>query len=188
MKAFGFKATTGFLFALTSLLMGIASPPRVYAADRDFCASYARNAVRQNDENQRRDCGFKGGRWSSNYDRHYRWCRDTSYDKADKENRDRQKDLQRCRRGSGYPGPDRGDPDGPGSGSSDRRTFCESYARNAVWQGNENRNKGCGFSGPLWHTDYRGHYDWCLQVSNSATAEASLRRGRELKLCGGDPR
>ncbi|MEZ5582731.1 MAG: hypothetical protein R3F37_08175 [Candidatus Competibacteraceae bacterium] len=186
-KAFGLKATTGLSFALIALVLGIVTPSPVLAADRDFCASYARNAVRQNDENQRRDCDFKGGRWHSNYDRHYRWCRDTSYDKADKETRDREKDLRRCRRESHRPDPDYGRPD-YGDHSSDRRDFCEKYARTAAWQGNENRNKGCGFSGPLWHTDQRSHYDWCMAVSNTATTEASLRRSRQLKLCGGDPR
>ncbi|MEE4378096.1 MAG: hypothetical protein V2J55_11385 [Candidatus Competibacteraceae bacterium] len=185
MNAFGFKATTGVMFSLTALILIAFTPAKVRAADRDFCTSYARQAVRQYDENQRRDCGLKGGRWHSNYDDHYRWCRDNSYDKADKSNRKREEDLRRCRRESNRPDygrPDYGDP------SSDRREFCESYARTAVWQGNENRNKGCGFSGPLWHTDQKSHYKWCLRVSNTEIVEARQRRSRGLSRCGGDPR
>jgi len=185
MKAFGFKAITGIMFSLTAVILIAFTPSTVYAADRDFCTSYARKAVRQNDENRRRDCGFKEGRWHSNYDNHYRWCRDTSYEKADKSNRNREKDLRRCRRESHRP--DHGRPD-YGDDSSDRREFCESYARTAVWQGKENRNKGCGFSGPLWHTDRNSHYNWCLNVSTTKIMEARLRRSQKLKLCGGDPR
>ena len=38
------------------------------------CCDYANNAVQQNAENIKRNCGFAGPQWSSNYSYHYNWC------------------------------------------------------------------------------------------------------------------
>lgn len=60
------------------------------------CRDYARSAVQQAREARRLDCGFGGLRWSRNYDRHLRWCSETSRSKARLEYRRRERMLNRC--------------------------------------------------------------------------------------------
>ena len=38
------------------------------------CSNYAATAVGQQKENLSRQCGFKGGRWSADYNAHFNWC------------------------------------------------------------------------------------------------------------------
>ena len=38
---------------------------------------------------------------------------------------------------------------------------CNAYAGSAVNQNKENKQRGCGFSGPAWSADYNGHLNWC---------------------------
>lgn len=48
------------------------APP---ALDPSLCQDYARTAVAQNEENLRKQCGFTGPRWQSNFNAHLNWCR-----------------------------------------------------------------------------------------------------------------
>ena len=126
---------------------------------QDRCDRYARRAVEQNEENIRRGCGFVGGRWHSDYQRHYNWCREVSWKAAEEEDRARQEQLDHC--------------------IEEKVTVCERYARIAVEQNEENLRRGCGFVGGRWQSNYDEHYNWCLEVPPE-DAEAENRARREL--------
>ena len=50
--------------------------------------------------------------------------------------------------------------------------ICDPYATTAVSLSNDNLANKCGLTGPEWNSDYRYHYDWCMQGRNSASANA----------------
>jgi hypothetical protein len=54
--------------------------------------------------------------------------------------------------------------------AQDVSRLCDAYARQAVQQNRQNAEFACGLSGPQWNSDYRYHYDWCLQGRNSEGA------------------
>lgn len=64
-----------------------------------FCAAYSDRAVRQNEENARRSCGYSGPRWHGNYAAHNEWCLGTPRATADTENNARDAELARCGQG-----------------------------------------------------------------------------------------
>ncbi|MHB8880916.1 MAG: hypothetical protein ACYC69_05305 [Thermodesulfovibrionales bacterium] len=67
--------------------------------NRDFCRSYARSAVKQNNRNKRRGCGYMDDRWHSNYQRHLRWCLTVDRSEAESQTDARDGELEVCRRG-----------------------------------------------------------------------------------------
>jgi len=40
---------------------------------------------------------------------------------------------------------------------------CHAYAQSVVNQAKKNIGLGCGFSGPVWSTNYNFHFNWCNQ-------------------------
>jgi len=74
-----------------------ASAGPVDSAVPSHCRDFARSAVQQAREARRLDCGFGGLRWSRNYERHLRWCSETSRHQARLEYRRRERMLNRCR-------------------------------------------------------------------------------------------
>ena len=61
------------------------------------CERYARTAVEQNDENLKRSCGYRGVRWQSDYEVHYRWCLAVNDPRlAERESAIRAQALERC--------------------------------------------------------------------------------------------
>ena len=64
-----------------------------------FCAAYADRAVRQNEENTRRSCGFSGPPWHGNYAAHNEWCLGAPRAAADAEKNARDAELARCGQG-----------------------------------------------------------------------------------------
>lgn len=60
------------------------------------CRRYANTAVRQNSQNIRQRCGYRGARWSGNWQGHYRWCRGVPYSHAGSETLARGTALRRC--------------------------------------------------------------------------------------------
>ena len=63
---------------------------------RAFCDQYAKTAVNQNEENLKRNCGYKGDQWQSNYSNHFDWCMVYDRGVADSEKRLRDEELKRC--------------------------------------------------------------------------------------------
>ena len=64
----------------------------------DMCREYANTAVRQNQENLKRRCGFTGPRWSSDFQGHFQWCLQVPEKMANTETRARNRALKsKCR-------------------------------------------------------------------------------------------
>jgi hypothetical protein len=95
-------ATRGSL-ALAAAVLALGATTAARAADPYFCRDYARNAVAQAHQAERRPgrCGhlFEGGdrdRWSFDYEVHYGWCLGASRERADTERSIRRDELIRC--------------------------------------------------------------------------------------------
>jgi hypothetical protein len=54
-------------------------------AKRDACAKYSATAVGQQSENESRQCGFSGGRWTGDFFAHFNWCMGVGPEPADQE-------------------------------------------------------------------------------------------------------
>jgi len=132
------------------------------------CRNYAREAVEQNRKNLSYGCGFTGGRWHSNENRHYNWCRSATVGQANNESRARNDQLRSCRSSGG------------GSGSLAR---CRNYARKAVAQNQENRRYSCGFTGGRWHSNENRHYNWCRSATVSQANHEKQARREALRRC-----
>jgi len=130
------------------------------------CDTYARTAIAQNEQNDRRGCGFHGARWSSDYNHHYQWCLAVPEQAARSETQEREIALgTQCR-----------EPDSTGDA---RR--CDTYARTAIAQNEQNDRKGCGFHGARWSSDYNHHYQWCLAVPEQAARSETQEREDALR-------
>ncbi len=139
--------------------------PAGYHLDR--CRHYAKTAVTQNAQNIKRGCGFTGPEWHSDYERHKQWCLKSPPSAAEANNRLRDEALKnRCRRH----GPSRQDV-----------KRCRRYAQTAVTQNAQNIKRGCGFTGPEWHSDYERHNQWCLKSPPSAAESNNRLRDEALK-------
>lgn len=130
---------------------------------KSWCDTYAKRAVEQNEQNIRNQCGFKGQRWSSNYENHYNWCRNTSKGAADSEIQKRDNDLKNC--------------------TSLRTGPCQQYAEKAVKQNQLNLENDCGFCGERWQSSETNHYEWCLQQPQSAQNFETKTREQLLRKC-----
>ncbi len=136
-------------------------------SNSERCKSYAKTAVSQQNDNQRRRCGFNGARWSTNYKGHYEWCMQVPQSTADNEDQARNRELKyECSAAVAQPDP---------------RKRCNQYAKTAVSQQNDNQRRRCGFNGARWSTNYKGHYEWCMQVPQSTADNENQARNRELK-------
>jgi hypothetical protein len=63
---------------------------------RASCEVYAQVAVVQAEANRKLRCGYAGGRWDTNPEPHFRWCRFVRRETIALEARDRAVELQRC--------------------------------------------------------------------------------------------
>lgn len=60
---------------------------------------------------------------------------------------------------------------------------CSSYGNTAKIQQRENTNRGCGFSGQLWHTNNYAHKIFCMAVGeDNANYETAVREDK-LQSC-----
>jgi len=89
------------LAAACAALAAFSAPSM--AADPDFCAHYARQAVHEVDVNMSIPGCFKGFnlRWRRNFDQHYGWCLGVSYEQANAEREYRRARLSECRAQAG---------------------------------------------------------------------------------------
>ena len=60
-----------------------------------------------------------------------------------------------------------------------KRNHCINYGNKAVIQHRKNRNRGCGYSGSRWQSNFNNHFNWCLGVSK-ATSDSETRARRNL--------
>jgi hypothetical protein len=84
-----------------SLLAGLSlalATPREAAAQAQSCAWYADTAIKQQQQNEVRKCGFSGPEWNTDRAAHLAWCGTQSPDswKAQAQNRERK--LAGCKR------------------------------------------------------------------------------------------
>jgi hypothetical protein len=61
--------------------------------------------------------------------------------------------------------------------------YCINYALNAQRSSKNNVNYQCGYTGPMWVDDYALHYEWCTQVSETASKNKASERDRLLGEC-----
>ncbi len=129
------------------------------------CNDYARTGVAQNQENQRRKCGYSGSAWHSDYNGHYGWCMTAERSAIDGGTRWRDEELKKC------------------GAAMDNRTRCDQYARRGVEQNQENLNRKCGYGGSAWHSDYNSHFNWCMTVDRNSSDGGTRWRDEELNRC-----
>jgi hypothetical protein len=145
-------------------------------APRQFCKSYAKMAVAQNEENRENGCGFTGGAWQSNLDNHFAFCASATPEEADALRERREVRLKACRAALIAPPP--AEPDAEAARS------CQRYARVAVQQFKLSQQLGCGFApGGLWQSSRENHYNWCLTVPAEVSQASNRQRDAELQAC-----
>ncbi|KAB2911251.1 MAG: hypothetical protein F9K29_23010 [Hyphomicrobiaceae bacterium] len=86
--------------AFVSLAAGVCAlaAPRTALAQTAGCAWYADTAIKQQQENEQRRCGFKGAEWSANRQAHLAWCATQSPDSWKAQAQNRQRMLAGCRK------------------------------------------------------------------------------------------
>jgi len=133
--------------------------------DPQSCAPYAKNAVTQQQLNQKRGCGFAGDGWHLNYNKHYNWCLNNSPGIRYKHTKSRQDSLTRCGKTGG------------------KTKVCKNYANQAVAQQKTNLRLKCNISGPAWHQDYNQHYNWCMNAKSGTPGTFAKSRSDRLAQC-----
>lgn len=146
----------------------VARAPQRPAGGAGRCARYAQDAVDQNAENLRLNCGLRGPRWQSDFARHRNWCRTVNRAATRSETDVRNQQLEQCRIAQ-RPQPQRG--------------RCARYADNAVEQYRENVSLGCGFNNHRWSDNRRAHRNWCRNVNRAQTRSETERRNDMLRQC-----
>jgi hypothetical protein len=68
------------------------------AAQQATCDWYAKTALRQQQENEQRKCGFTGPGWSSDMKAHMAWCGVNSPDNWKSEAQRREQQLTTCKK------------------------------------------------------------------------------------------
>jgi hypothetical protein len=144
---------------------------------RDTCESYADDAVRQHEVNERRNCGYEGPRWSDNRTAHFGWCMIVPR-QAQKEAEARKDQLDACRdnRRGNRRDARRGEREG-------RRANCDTYAKIAVVQADANKKYDCGYRGGEWEDEARPHFRWCMRTRRSHLSDELRFRTAELQKC-----
>jgi hypothetical protein len=60
---------------------------------------------------------------------------------------------------------------------------CETYGKLALQQQKDNEANKCGFTGPDWSTDLKGHVEWCSKVGPDKWKEQIQSRNQALAGC-----
>ena len=130
---------------------------------KDACDKYAKDAVLQNQHNEKIGCGYSGLQWNSDYNNHFNWCMNGNLNLTKGENNARQAALAKC-----------------------RTSKCDEYAKIAVLQNDSNLQMKCGFTGPLWNSDYNYHFNWCMNGDNVQFADKETKARADIKgKCSG---
>lgn len=64
-----------------------------------------------------------------------------------------------------------------------KRASCEVYARIAQVQAYANDQFRCGYRGPRWNPDLRGHFQWCRWANRRVLADEQRGRADQLQDC-----
>jgi hypothetical protein len=60
---------------------------------------------------------------------------------------------------------------------------CDWYARTALRQQQDNEQRKCGFTGPAWSWDLKGHMTWCATANPDQWKAEAQKRERDLATC-----
>ena len=83
---------------LLPVLAGVTLAAVAPASAQSTCEWYARTAVKQQQENEQRKCGFTGEAWTSDLKAHMTWCASVSPDAWRKQAQKRDQELAVCSR------------------------------------------------------------------------------------------
>ena len=167
-RSFGISLA-GLAMALSIGIVLHTAPDANAQNRREFCEDYARDAVRQAEANERRNCGFEGRRWSDNRAAHFSWCL-LFPRQAEKEGEARKDELEECR-------------DNRRAERTGKRASCETYAKIAIVQAEANRKYECGYRGGEWIAEDRPHIRWCMRSRRNFLLDEIRFRAAELQKC-----
>ena len=157
-KIWKFKYST--VLAHYGIEQPTCSKPSIEPTKLKRCKTFAKRAVEQFNENLNRKCNLQGPEWHENEAGHKQWCLNVSKKEADDLTKHRDNALKNC-----------------------GKTWCDSYAKRAVEQNEENIRNQCGFSGRRWQSIYNNHYNWCLSVSKRSSDSGTRKRDNDLQNC-----
>jgi hypothetical protein len=89
-------ATTSITAACAAAILVLAASHA--AAQPINCNWYADTALKQQQQNEQRKCGFSGPEWSSNKQAHVTWCATQAPDRWKREAQKREQMLDACKR------------------------------------------------------------------------------------------
>jgi len=95
-RRIGTRAATQLLNNRARQIANCRAAGRGGRPGRAACRDYARTAVAQARDARRLDCGYRGRRWSRNFQRHLRWCSSSSRRQVQREYRVRKRLLDQC--------------------------------------------------------------------------------------------
>jgi len=158
-----------------------------WAADHEFCQSYAYKAIEDFAEAQQEGClGLSFPVWSMDFDHHYKWCRTVSEADVRAGGKLRTDALAQCL-GAARQGTITGVVpmvDGAAATRAALERPCRDYAGTAVAQQTQNVDRGCGFTGPSWNANPDDHFNWCLHGENLKRAQGENHaRQQALDRC-----
>ena len=152
---------------------GVKKVARKGPPGRKACIRYAQKAIDQQDTNLLRRCGFKGKEWHGNFQRHFRYCKNTKPRRREATLDDRTEALEQCR-----------------TRVTRVKARCDRYAVAAVKDFRENRRLNCGFGDSrfwgnpgIWHRYRVRHFQWCAKVKPKALLRRSDLRADHLSQC-----
>lgn len=130
------------------------------------CKRYAKESVRQNQQNQQLNAGFRPPVWSGVYNDHYNWCMagnnvvSTPVHLANREKQLQEFVIKK----------------------KDKDMAAKRYATESVRQYKQSQTMAAGFRPPVWSADFNGHYNWSKHGGNiSSTPRHLASREKELQ-------
>ncbi len=131
---------------------------------RAFCTTYAEKAVRASEENRRKKCGYRGGRWNATYRGYFNWCMRNSEQAAENNTQTRARLLRECAlRPPVSPPPAQQPPARPFAAPGNLES-CSRYASVLSAMARSALRNRCGFFGPEWTTDEGRIFEWCRRT------------------------
>lgn len=129
---------------------------------RAACGAYAKMAMKQVAANRSMRCGYSGKGWQNSYNAHFGWCTyGKNHTRAVSQNANRGKQIAQC---------------------GVRMAKCQAFSLQAQHRQQQNKKLGCGFGGPRWTTNVKGHYDWCMDHPGRTAHETAARK-KQLVNC-----
>ena len=168
-----------FLFLFTLGTMLVVTRPAV--ADGNLnCQAYAQAAINQQQQNTNTKCGYGGPAWSLNYNAHLNWCKRNNVRMADltREDRARRNALNLCKLKK-----KKASQDEQRKKKKEAIPGCRQYAKAAVAKAKQNIKYGCNYTSSSYSTNYKGHYQWCLNVGLATAAKARAETKAGIARC-----